>query len=370
MKLQTAVKVKPSLNLVLGPYINLIAKDSNSFLQQLEEEAQRNHCITHLVARRPKFFFWQEEYKRDIPAPQSFWDNLMSQLRFELDGIELEIAQAILENIDHKGFFVGDEEQIAKDFGVHKDLVEDVREFIATEIEPVGIASKSYEEFFCIQLREMGMDKPELCQRIVEFIKKGKADGQVKDLLGRLRLRPIDADQSPYTVGSVDIILERDQDDWIILLMDDFVDFSVKEEGDKEQKEKALKWQKVLEIRRTVLRRCAQRIVQRQEGFLLKGEPLKPLKLSQLAEELGISVSLLSRLVSNKYVKTPVGIYPLRFFFKRESKGGYSTEEVLRAIREILQKHPKLSDAEVSLLLKGRGIDISRRTVCKYRKML
>jgi RNA polymerase sigma-54 factor len=111
-------------------------------------------------------------------------------------------------------------------------------------------------------------------------------------------------------------------------------------------------------------------VVERQEDFLLGVGPLKALELTEVAQKLGVSISVISRLVSNKYVKTPAGIYPLRFFFQRRSKGGYSREQVLRAMKEILQEHGKLSDAKMAELLKEKGIELSRRTVCKYRRML
>jgi RNA polymerase sigma-54 factor len=125
-----------------------------------------------------------------------------------------------------------------------------------------------------------------------------------------------------------------------------------------------------LDLRRNLLRGCVNLVVERQEDFLLGVGPLKALELTEVAQKLGVSVSVISRLVSNKYVKTPTGIYPLRLFFQRRSKGGYSREQVLRAMKEILQKHGKLSDAKVAELLKEKGIELSRRTVCKYRRML
>jgi hypothetical protein len=64
---------------------------------------------------------------------------------------------------------------------------------------------------------------------VLEFLKTGAGDQRVKDIATRLRLTPFEGEQSPYKVGSVDVILERDQDGWLVLLMEDFIDFEVQE---------------------------------------------------------------------------------------------------------------------------------------------
>jgi RNA polymerase sigma-54 factor len=280
----------------------------------------------------------------------------MNQLKVELDEEELEVALAILHQLDHRGFFVGDEAKIAVEFGTSKEFVEDLREFIMTELEPVGIASKGYEEFFCVQLRELYPEEPNLCQKVSEeFLKTGAGNQRVKDIATRLRLTPFEGEQSPYKVGSVDVILERDQDGWLVLLMEDFIDFEV-QEGEREEKERALRWKRLLDLRRNLLRGCINLMVERQEDFLLGVGPLKALELTEVAQKLGVSVSVISRLVSNKYVKThTAGIYPLRFFFQRRAKGGYSREQVLRALKEILQKHGKLKRCQSGGAFKGKG---------------
>ncbi len=369
MKLKVVIKTKPNLSVVLGPFVRLLEKSADSLLQQLEEETQNNKCITHFFKRKPSFFSSETENQREVPFNQSLWESVINQLKVELDQEELDVALAILHQLDHRGFFVGNEEQIAKEFGTSKEFVEDLREFIMTEIEPIGIASKSYEEFFCVQLRDLYPEEQGLCQRVLEFLKSGVGDQRIKDIVSRLRLKPFEGENSPYKVGSVDVVIERDQDSWLVLLMEDFVDFAV-EEGKGEEKEVALRWKRLLDLRKNLLRGCINLVIERQEEFLLGVGPLKALEITEVAQRLGVSVSVISRLVSNKYVKTPNGIYPLRFFFQRRSKGNYSREQILRAIKEILQKHGNLSDAKIAELLREKGIELSRRTVCKYRRML
>jgi len=308
-------------------------------------------------------------------AKQQLWESVLNQLKVELDEFEFEIARAILENIDHRGFFVGKEEDIAKSFNIHTEVVEDIREFIMTEVEPVGVASRDYKEFFLVQIKEMYPEKPELVERIIQYFSTGEKDEEINKLLNSLRLTPFDYGEVIYKGGSLDIIIERDQGDWLIFLADDFVEFSVDErtpstEEEKEKRNRAFRIKSILKMRRKVLFRSAKLLVERQEEFLLGKGPLKALSLGELAQELNVSISTVSRAISNKYVKTPVGIYPLRFFFQRRTKDGYSKEQILRAIKEVLAEKENLSDSKICELLRERGINIARRTVCKYRKML
>ncbi|MFZ8860007.1 MAG: RNA polymerase subunit sigma-54, partial [Thermocrinis sp.] len=100
MKLKTTIKTKPSLSVVLGPFVSLLEKPTESLLEQLEEEAQKNRCITHFVRRKPRFFFSEEVPQREIPFSQSQWESVMNQLKVELDEEELEVALAILHQLD------------------------------------------------------------------------------------------------------------------------------------------------------------------------------------------------------------------------------------------------------------------------------
>ncbi|WP_448588619.1 RNA polymerase factor sigma-54 [Thermocrinis sp.] len=375
MKLKHTLKAKANLSILLGPQIKLLSKDIGTLLEELEREAKENSYVVHSFGKGLRSFFYEDQPHREVPARQQMWESVLSQLRAELDSFEFEIAQAILNNLDEKGFFVGNEEEVAKSLGIHKDVVEDIREFIMTELEPVGIASKSYEEFILVQIREMYPEDSELTKKVVEYFRTGKTDERLRKVLMSIRLTPFEQGEVVYRGGSVDLIIERDQDAWLILLADDFVEFSVDErtpqsQEEREKKSRALKIKSILDIRKNILKRSAELIVERQEGFLLGKDPLKALTLGELAQELGVSLSAVSRAISNKYVKTPVGVYPLRFFFQRRIKDGYSKEEILRAIKEVISEGEKLSDAKVCELLRKRGINIARRTVCKYRRML
>ncbi len=376
MQLKHLLKVKTNLAVLLGPQLRLLSKGIGALLEELEKEEKENNYVLHFSGKGLRSFFYEERPLAEPSAKQQFWESILNQLKVELDEFEFEIAQTILENLDDRGFFIGSEEDIAKSFNVHREVVEDIREFIMTEIEPVGIASRDYREFILVQVKEIYPEKQELVEKLIEYFRTGKKDEEIKKLLSSLRLIPFDYGEVIYKGGSLDIIIEKDKDDWFIFLADDFIEFAVDEkklpntEEEKEKRNRALRIKAILEMRRRILMRSAQLLIERQEEFLLGKGPLKALTLGELAQGLDVSLSTVSRVVSNKYVKTPTGIYPLRFFFQRRTKDGYSKEEILRAIKDILAEEEKLSDAKICERLKERGINIARRTVCKYRKML
>jgi len=112
-----------------------------------------------------------------------------------------------------------------------------------------------------------------------------------------------------------------------------------------------------------------------QQGFFNKGvKHLRPLNLKEVADILEIHESTVSRATANKYVQTPLGVFPLKFFFASgvNNAGGLSTssESIKKMLKEMLEKEEKqkpLSDQKITGILNAGGIKISRRTVAKYR---
>ena len=133
-----------------------------------------------------------------------------------------------------------------------------------------------------------------------------------------------------------------------------------------------------LEKRKTTIGKIAELIASEQYDFLREGvEKLRPMTMKLIADKLALNESTISRAVSNKYVKTPQGIFEFKYFFS----GGFTTDEgvavssrsVQELIRELVEdENPQkpLSDSKLTDILVKRGIDISRRTVAKYREEL
>src|SRR4029077_4170391 len=133
-----------------------------------------------------------------------------------------------------------------------------------------------------------------------------------------------------------------------------------------------------IEQRRSTIQRVIRAVVDAQRDFFDKGpEYLKPLPMIQVADQLGIHVATVSRAVSEKWIQTPRGVYPLRPFFsggttsaEGEEMSWDAVKEKLKAIIDKEDKLNPLNDDEIVEKLKAQGIDLARRTVAKYRKIL
>jgi RNA polymerase sigma-54 factor len=146
----------------------------------------------------------------------------------------------------------------------------------------------------------------------------------------------------------------------------------------KERYRSALQLMRNIEQRKNTILRTCEAIVRRQQDFLERGvEALRPMMIKEVAEEIGVHPSTVSRAVSNKYVHTAQGVYELRFFFSEGVNGpeGSGTPLMLlkRKVKKLIEEEDPskpLTDDQIANLLQGQGIEVTRRTVAKYREDL
>jgi RNA polymerase sigma-54 factor len=146
----------------------------------------------------------------------------------------------------------------------------------------------------------------------------------------------------------------------------------------KERYRSALQLMRNIEQRKNTILRTCEAIVRRQQDFLEKGvDALRPMMIKEVAEEIGVHPSTVSRAVSNKYVHTAQGVYELRFFFSEGVNGpeGSATPLMLlkRKVKKLIEEEDPskpLTDDQIATLLQGQGIEVTRRTVAKYREDL
>ena len=144
----------------------------------------------------------------------------------------------------------------------------------------------------------------------------------------------------------------------------------------KERYRSALQLMRNIEQRKNTILRTCEAIVRRQQDFLEYGvEAMKPMMIKEVAEEIGVHPSTVSRAVSNKYVHTPQGVYELRFFFSEGVNGpeGAGTPLMLlkRRVKKLIEEEDPskpLTDDQIALMLQTSGINVTRRTVAKYRE--
>jgi RNA polymerase sigma-54 factor len=144
----------------------------------------------------------------------------------------------------------------------------------------------------------------------------------------------------------------------------------------KERYRSALQLMRNIEQRKNTILRTCEAIVRRQQDFLEKGvDALRPMMIKEVAEEIGVHPSTVSRAVSNKYVHTSQGVYELRFFFSEGVNGpeGAGTPLMLlkRKVKKLIEEEDPakpLTDDQIASMLQAQGINVTRRTVAKYRE--
>ncbi|RMH18372.1 MAG: RNA polymerase sigma-54 factor [Acidobacteria bacterium] len=287
---------------------------------------------------------------------------------------------------------------------------------LVRSFDPPGVASRDLQECLLRQLDARGEPEDSLARRLIADkwpeLKRRKFEAIARsfgvaledlrpavELVRSLETRPGRAynnERTQYVEPDVYVVKVGDQ--YVVQLNDDGLPRlrvsrayrrllkEMRREGRqadaqqflKEKMRSAMWLIKSLDQRQRTIYKVTQSIVQQQRAFLDHGiEHLRPMVLRDVAEDINMHESTVSRVVSNKYVHTPRGLIPLKFFFHsgidREYGGDISSLTVKRKIQQLVQEEdPKkpLSDSELMRILKREGIQIARRTVAKYRDEL
>ncbi len=386
LRTEVQVRLKLNLNLLLKNKVEVLLYPAQELEQILKEEKESNPFIEEVSVSQRAYQIFEERRQPEVRHEPSEIEKVIRNIRAELDGIDLEIALELLSSTDEKGYFRGSVEKIAETFSVAPEYVEDVREFIMG-IDPVGVCSRDFVEFASVQIKDLYPDEKGLLEDLKKLLKGQKVSQDSLLKLRHLRISPLVSGENVYRVARVDAVIELDDGELVGYLYEDFIEIKPSRaylemvrrakgsarEYLKELQERYENFKKILNIRRDNLRRILDEIIRAQEPFL-KGEGnLRTLMVKDVAGRLGISESTVSRLINSKYVKTPQGTYPFRFFFVRETVGGVSQEQLMKKIREIIDSEDRkkpLSDDEIASVLKGEGFRVARRTVAKYREIL
>jgi len=337
---------------------------------------------------------------------------LESQLRLSTDDPELtEIGEFLIGSIDERGFLSISVEEVASIMGKPVERVEEALKIVQS-FDPPGIGARDLRECLLIQLerREMG---DSLAARIVrdhfdslkerkfaEISKKAHVPiSQVQaagDIIARLNPRPglsASHEEPKYVVP--DLVVERVEEKYVVFLNDrhlprlrinpsyrDMLRPGAKKDKTREYivgKLNSAKWLiQTIEQRRRTMIKVMKCIVEAQKEFFEKGIAfLRPLTLQQVANQIGMHESTVSRVTNNKYVQTPRGVFELKFFFSSKLQTDDGEEMSAKSAKEIIwqlidqeDRSDPLSDQKIADLLKDRGLRIARRTVAKYREQL
>ncbi len=365
--------------------------------------------------RRQRFDHGEERPSMElyVAAKENLADHLVWQLSLSDVPEELSlIVDFIVGNLDSKGYLPIGTAEIAEQMNLpEKDVARALE--IVQGLEPAGVAARDIKECITLQLEFMGLRDSLAwkvvrdCLRLVEkkkyreIVKKlNCTTEELKDALDLLkRLSPYPGEkynaEKPVYIRP-DIFIFKLEGEYLVLMNDDgmpqltlnreyrqLILNSEDVSSDtrsyvREKCRSALELLRSIEQRQQTIYRVCMSITRRQKEFLEKGWLyLKPLLIKEIAEELEVHPSTISRTVSNKYAHTPQGVIELRRFFTVgiESSGGdaISSVSIKEKIKKMIEgENPKkpYSDQAITEMLADGGISITRRTVAKYRDQL
>ena len=350
-------------------------------------------------------------YENSIAKDESLRAHLLGQLRLAVaDDVLYGIGErVIIGDIDERGYFMGDAEEISVELGVDVESVESVLGVIR-RFEPTGVGASTVEECLLLQiaveypteeaLKELvGNHMQSLKRRqIPQIAKEMKVTAarveQLKTLLSTLNPWP----GHEFLSGSAqyvapEVVVEKIEGKFEVRLVGDRIPELNINDGflkrlretkmSKEEREyirgkmDSARWlQRNITQRQKTILKVSQAIVDAQESFFERGvEHIVPLKLQDIADVVSVHESTVARTTRGKYIQTPQGLFELKYFFspglQKDSGESQSSKSIQAMVEKIIGKEDKrkpLSDQKISTMLKEQGVNVARRTVAKYRE--
>lgn len=429
------LNLSQTLELMLSPRMIQMLKILNlSYVELVEEIEQKSEENVMLEVERPdrlleylKHISMERIPKKAISAEElpgietladtseNLEDHLLKQLDIEdFDEKERKIAETLIGNIDPRGYLPTYKEVSAalmKELNVSRDEIDAVLEIIQ-DLEPDGVGARDLKECLLIQIREYNFENEELEQLLIKAVKnhlddlaekrfdkisrslnitKEGAEKLAKFIKSNLNPSPgsIYVETAPCVIPSFSLekekgkfkIINLEKDYGPVLKISSVYEKMLKDpktdaksmEFLKAKLEAAKDFIENIAKRHGTIEKILDRIVKTQSENLESGEAqLNPLMQKDIANELGLHPSTISRAISNKYIQTPRGVILLKVLCPREVKG-ITSKKIQKFIEDTINSEDKkqpLTDDEIAEKLKSEGLDLERRTVASYRKKL
>lgn len=345
---------------------------------------------------------------------QSFDDYLLDQLALLDIATDVRNAgKAVVGLLDEDGFFVGSLDEVVALTGVSAEVAEQGLRAVQ-QLDPPGVAARDLSEALCLQMESLGIDEPLLLTIVKNHLDDVAANHYRKvaralkvdedevrrlvEILRALNPRPAGAFSPGPSPGYIvpDVALRRFGDEWFITPNNEALPTlkvspryrtmlksgsTADDETRRYLKDKirsAESFIKNVDRRKDTVTRITQIILEVQNEFFEDGKGvLRPLRLEDVAVEIGVHLSTVSRGVTGKYMATPYGLFELKHFFS----GGYRTTtgmdvaatSIKQRLRELVREEDAakpLSDQKLAEMLSEEGVTVARRTVAKYREEL
>jgi RNA polymerase sigma-54 factor len=348
-----------------------------------------------------------------LSTDQSLSDHLLWQLSMQTDDpLMREVGEAIIGNLDDDGQLVATVDELAAMGPWPVEAVERALALVQ-QFDPIGVAARDLQECLLLQIRHFGMTGTP-AERIVSEHMQLLKNHQVPELARKLglsieelkphieRIRHLDPkpgsrynpSQSQYVIPDVYVVKVEDQYVAVLneeglpqlrispvyrRLLDKGSENSDETRAYVKDKFRSALWLiKSVEQRQKTIHKVATSIINFQRDFLDHGiEYLRPLVLRDVANDIGMHESTVSRVVTNKYMHTPQGVFEMKYFFHSGIASSYgesvSSVTIKQRIRKIIeQEDPRkpLSDSKIVSILQREGLELARRTIAKYREEL
>lgn len=371
----------------------------------------------------------KEHYMPTPAAPPDLWEHLREQLNLlKLGPRELALGEEIIGNVDREGFLACSLEEVVEAANTwlaesEPELWSEMEPFTLEEAEsvlgiiqgfyPSGVGARNLQETLLIQLRERGEDDT-LAFRIIHDHFEQLVNHRWSELSKEHGISPVDVQSAADSISKLDpkpglkyadmsdnyvipdLVVEKVDGEYFVFHNDsslprlklsrsyrevaqDRNQFQGENKAFIAKKLNSAQWMiQAIEQRRQTMLKVMGFIVDRQREFFEKGvEHLRPLTLREVAEHIDMHESTVSRVTNDKFVQTPRGVLPLKFFFSSGLSTDYGEDVSARGIRARIQKlvadedsKKPLTDQAIVDVLKREGVQIARRTVAKYRDQL
>jgi RNA polymerase sigma-54 factor len=348
-----------------------------------------------------------------LSTSSSLADHLLWQLSLQSDDEKLrEIGSAIVGNLDDDGYLVASLDEIAAMGPWPSEDVERALKLVQG-FDPIGVAARDLQECLLLQIRHLGLEGTPTERVVTEHLRllqnhqvpeiSRKLGIPIEDLKEHIEvIRHLDPkpgsrfnpSQSQYVIPDVYVVKVEDQ--YVAGLNEDglpqmrispvyrrLLDKNSENSDEtrayvKDKFRSALWLIKSVEQRQKTIHKVATSIINFQKDFLDHGiEHLRPLVLRDVANDIGMHESTVSRVVTNKYMHTPQGVFEMKYFFHSGISSSYgdavSSVTIKNRIKKIIEgEDPKkpLSDSKIVSILQREGLMLARRTIAKYREEL
>ena len=373
------------------------------FNQYLDTGGDGGKSQEREISERPSF-------EKFLSSPAGLTEHLTWQLSVTIcsDAVR-EIAESIIGNLDENGYLAASQEELLQEGKYTQDDLEDAVA-VVQDFDPIGVGARDLRECLLLQLKAFDSQNT-LAQQIVSEHLKQVQSNQLKEI-ARAVNRPIEVvkrtletikkldprpglryNKTEPRLVEPDVYFRKTEGAWQVFLNEDdmpqlrlsptYRRLLARDAADrdvrnyvKERFTAAIQLLKNIEQRKHTILRVCQSIIARQGEFLDHGpDALKPMMIKEVAEEVGVHPSTVSRAVASKYAHTPQGVLELRSFFSESVNGpeggGMSLLTLKRLVKKMIEEEDgakPLTDEHIAAKLEDAGIHVTRRTVAKYRE--